>query len=210
MKEENKKLINLIKQQKEELDGFKQLNQQLNLNRKYDNERNQTTISSLQKELLQKEVKIEELQSLIKTKDDGLKFFSINQDYNVKSNCIINMEVEKLIKEKEHFLEKIDSLERQLEDFYINRKSESALLLEVEHLKEDNLRLLNLLKTTEDFKDFAYLAEDCSGGVMFVKGREERKAEFSNCCNSNSEKRATSSYSAKVQVQGIKHDKRKE
>ena len=45
------------------------------------------------------------------------------------------MEVEKLIKEKEHFLEKIDSLERQLEDFYINRKSESALLLEVEHLK---------------------------------------------------------------------------
>ena len=146
MKEENKKLINLIKQQKEELDGFKQLNQQLNLNRKYDNERNQTTISSLQKELLQKEVKIEELQSLIKTKDDGLKFFSINQDYNVKSNRIINMEVEKLIKEKEHFLEEIDSLERQFEDFYINRKSESALLLEVEHLKDDNLRPLNLLK----------------------------------------------------------------
>ena len=58
MKEENKKLLNLIKQQKEESDGFKQLNQQLNLNRKYDNERNQTTINSLQIEILQKEVKI--------------------------------------------------------------------------------------------------------------------------------------------------------
>ena len=58
MKEENKKLHNLIKQQKVGLDGFKQLNQQLNLNKKYDNERNQTTINSLQIEILQKEVKI--------------------------------------------------------------------------------------------------------------------------------------------------------
>lgn len=32
----------------------------------------------------------------------------------------------------------------------INRKSEAGLLLEIDHLKQDNVRLLNLLKSTEE------------------------------------------------------------
>jgi len=90
----------------------------------------------------------------------------------VREKNIGLMEIEKLKREKEQMSEKIDYLEQQLEEFYINRKSESGLLLEIEHLKKDNVRLLGLLKSTDQYKDFAYLAEDTSGGVMFVKDKE--------------------------------------
>ena len=37
---------------------------------------------------------------------------------------------------------KLDEAMQQLDRMYINRKSESALLLEIEHLKDDNVRLI--------------------------------------------------------------------
>ena len=70
---------------------------------------------------------------------------------------------------------KVSSLQKQLDEFYINRKSEAGLLLEIEHLKDDNKRLLNLLKNTEEYKDFAYLAEDSSGGITFVGSNNKVK-----------------------------------
>ena len=51
---------------------------------------------------------------------------------------------------------------------YVNRKSEAGLLLEVEHLKDDNIRMLTMLKSTEEYRDFAHLAEDSSGGIRYI------------------------------------------
>lgn len=59
-------------------------------------------------------------------------------------------------------------LERKLDEMYVNRKSEAGLLLEIEHLKDDNVRLLSMLKSTEEYRDFAYLAEDSSGGIRYI------------------------------------------
>lgn len=53
-------------------------------------------------------------------------------------------------KEKTELENKIRTLESKLDDFYVNRKSEAALLLEIEHLKDDNIRLLKMLKTTDE------------------------------------------------------------
>jgi len=36
---------------------------------------------------------------------------------------------------------------------YVNRKSEAGLLLEIEHLKDDNIRMLSMLKTTEEVSE---------------------------------------------------------
>ncbi len=45
---------------------------------------------------------------------------------------------------------KVRDLEKKLDDMYVNRKSEAGLLLEIEHLKDDNIRLLSMLKSTEE------------------------------------------------------------
>lgn len=202
IKEENNKLNILSNTQKEEID---------NLNRKYNdlihekraiNEKSMHTINTLQKEINTREDKIESLQSLIKNKDEAVRYYSVNQDFNQRSHDVTIFELEKIKLEKEELKEKIDSLERQLEDYYVNRKSESGLLLELEHLKEDNLRLLNLLKSTEEYKNFNYLAEDCSGGIMFVKGKEENKVE------ADKPRKRACSFSGKVQ--GVKQCKKKE
>ena len=36
---------------------------------------------------------------------------------------------------------------------YVNRKSEAGLLLVIEHLKDDNIRMLSMLKTTEEVSE---------------------------------------------------------
>ena len=38
----------------------------------------------------------------------------------------------------------------KIDEFHVNKKSEAALLLEIEHLKDDNVRLLQMLKTTDE------------------------------------------------------------
>lgn len=201
-KEENRKLLDLTKTQKDEIDNLNGKYNNVIIDKRNTNDKNFYTIYSLQKEIQHREDKIESLNSLVKNKEDTVKFYSVNNDFNQRNQEMTLIEIDRLNREKEELLDKVESLEKQLEEYYINRKSESTLMLELEHLKEDNLRLLNLLKNTEDYKDFAYLAEDCSGGVMFVKGKEESKIEGQNT------KKRSCSFSGKLQ--GVKQCKRKE
>ncbi len=105
----------------------------------------------------------------MESKNNNLKKALVINDFTQIDNAHLKNELEFLRKEKSNAEERIRELENKLDEMYLTRKSETALLLEVNHLKDDNIRLLNMLKTTEEFKDFAYLAEDCSGGVRYVK-----------------------------------------
>ena len=44
----------------------------------------------------------------------------------------------------------------------------SSTQLEIEQLREDNRRLLNMIKETKDFKEFAGIVEDSGGNVRFA------------------------------------------
>jgi len=103
----------------------------------------------------------------MKAKDETIKFYSVNNDYAVKNNNIFKNENDQLKNEKDELSDKIRQLERQLDDMYVSRKSESAMLLEIEHLKDDNIRLLQMLKTTEDVKKKYFLFEKCKIYVFF-------------------------------------------
>lgn len=127
----------------------------------------------LHKELETKEEQLEKLFSQLRAKDETVKFFSVNQDQNIKSQGLLHEELDKFKKDKYDLNSKVSVLQKQLDEFYINRKSEAGLLLEIEHLKDDNKRLLSLLKNTEEYKDFAYLAEDSSGGLTFVNSENK-------------------------------------
>lgn len=90
-------------------------------------------------------------------------------DFTQMDNAHLRKAIDDLQREKYHSEERIRDLEAKLDELYLIRKSETAMQLEIKHLKDDNIRLLNMLKTTEEFKDFAYLAEDCGGGIRYVK-----------------------------------------
>lgn len=106
----------------------------------------------MNKELEDKDSNVDKLLAQMKAKDETIKFYSVNNDYAVKNNYTFKTEIDQLKKEKEECELKIRDLEKQLDAMYVSRKSESAMLLEIEHLKDDNVRLLQMLKTTEEVR----------------------------------------------------------
>ena len=70
----------------------------------------------------------------------------------------------------------IRNLEKKIGDYAIKQRDESALLLENELLRKDNIRLLQILNSTEEYKDFCYLSQTALGGIKYIKPVEEQKA----------------------------------
>jgi hypothetical protein len=94
-------------------------------------------------------------------------------------------EINDLKDKNDELRNKLKDKQIEIEDYFLNRKSEAAMQLEIDHLKNDNIRLLELLKTTPEYQDFAYLLED-STGVRYVKSNNKlnKLGSSSNCkCN---------------------------
>jgi chromosome segregation ATPase len=133
------------------------------------NDKCRTKFEVLNKELEDKDNQLIKAISQTKAKDETIKYYSVNNEQIIRYQSDYKEELESVQREKVEKENRIRTLERQIDELYINRKSEAAMSLEIDHLKEDNIRLLQLLKTTSEFKDFAYLAEDVSGGIRYVR-----------------------------------------
>ena len=86
-----------------------------------------------------------------------------NLKYEQKS-----VEVEKLEKE-------LADVKQELAETKMTRKSEGQALLEIEHLRADNDRLIKLLKKTKDYKKFANFAEDNQGSVRYMPNSKKKR-----------------------------------
>ena len=84
----------------------------------------------------------------------------------IKSKKIINKQQNKLISD----------LHKQLDIMGVHKKNEGALSLEVEHLKEDNIRLLEMMKESTDpaIKNFAFLDNSSSGGIRYITPKSSK------------------------------------
>jgi chromosome segregation ATPase len=148
---------------------------QLTYSNKNLNEKCKNKFEILNKELEEKDTQLDKFFSQIKAKDETIKYYSVNNEQVVRYQNIYKEEIDKLKSEKADLESKTKELQRSIDDLYVNRKSEAAMALEIDHLKEDNIRLLQLLKTTNEYKDFAYLSEDVHGGIRFVRSSENNK-----------------------------------
>ena len=129
----------------------------------YDNK-----VDMMLKQLRQKNEDINELMDKMKLKDNKILDMKINND-------ITNKEYEKQINEinmlkltNKTLEEKIDKLQNELSTLYLEKKSEGNLLMENKHLKDDNVRLVELLSLTEEFANFSYLNSSLPGGVRYL------------------------------------------
>ena len=120
------------------------------------------------RELRQKSEDINDLVEKIKVKDNKILDMKINNDLS-------NKEIEKHMNELEMLKitnknqeEKINSLENEINKLYMEKKCEGNLLMENKHLKDDNIRLVELLSTTEEFSNFGYLNQSLPGGIRYI------------------------------------------
>jgi chromosome segregation ATPase len=164
-----------IKSQTEEINRLNGKVAELTGSNKNLNEKCRTKFEILNKELEEKDSQLDKFFSQIKAKDETIKFYSVNNEQVVRHQSVYKDEIDKAKAEKDELQKKIRELERNIDELYVNRKSEAAMAVEIEHLKDDNVRLLQLLKTTNEYKDFAYLSEDVSGGIRFVRSFENKQ-----------------------------------
>lgn len=112
-------------------------------------------ISDLQNELQQKAYK---MSSAIVSNDKNFeKIYLLEKQLQMKQDEILQLT---------SILEKV---KKENEELTFSRQSESISMIEVEHLRNDVKRLLQMLKSTNEFKDFADFADDTNKSITFLK-----------------------------------------
>ena len=169
-KKENEKLNEVKNANEEEIKGLKKSN-------KLFTQRNKEKFENLHKDLESKAKAIDKLNDELRQKNQKIKSLSLNHKLNQNERDISKKELEEQKKIKKKQNKMISDLQKKLDIINIHKKNEGALALEVEHLKEDNIRLLEMMKESSDpaIKNFAFLDNSSSGGIRFIRPKDPKK-----------------------------------
>ena len=120
------------------------------------------------RELRQKSEDINDLVDKMKDKDNKILDMKVSNDLTYKEieKQLNELEMLKLTNKSQEG--KINLLRNELDKLYLEKRCEGNLLMENKHLKDDNIRLVELLSMTEEFSDFAYLNQSLPGGIRYI------------------------------------------
>ena len=155
------------KEKDKEINELKSLNEKIVTTHKIKYE-------SLNKEITDKEKMIKTLNEQIKAKEESLKYFTINDTLEKKfqSNYKNDYDQEKIKNRK--LQDKIKQLNQQIDALYIQNQSESLLNLEIEKLKNDNIRLIQMLKAMKHAENIESLNTSSSSVIKNIKILEKK------------------------------------
>lgn len=146
-----------------------------------------TKFEIVNRELLQKETEVSKLIMELKEKEDKLTYMQVNSAMSLQYSENYKEEFERQKGINKIQLAKISEQEKLINDLYMNKKSEGNLLLENEHLRNDNIRILQMLKTTDEYKNFAFLNQTTPGGIRYVHDDVSIKTGHHDCQIAKSE-----------------------
>lgn len=106
----------------------------------------------LAKELLQKEAEIERLKGLLASREHDLGHASNGIDRLGMREDRLLQELELLKKENALLEKKNQDLRKEFQASMENRHTEAYLMLENDHLRDDVVRLIKMLKTTKEVR----------------------------------------------------------
>jgi len=137
------------------------INELKNLNQKMVNN-SKIKFETLNKEINEKEKIINEINKQIKAKEETIKYFTINNNLSKKYSNNFKNELEKQKMINKNLEEKIEQLNKQIDSLYAQNQSEGSFLIEIERLKDDNIRLLQMLKALKHSEDLDILSTEAS------------------------------------------------
>lgn len=125
----------------------------------------------LQREITYREQEVQDLRHKIKQKE-------MQTDAALVSDKLNRHNVAKLKGESDHkdqqimeLQDKLAECQRALDQMTLQRKSEGSALLQNEHYKLDNERLIKLLGSTEQYSNFAELATDSGSNIRCLDNK---------------------------------------
>lgn len=94
-----------------------------------------------------------------------------NEQYRDKA-AVLEEDVQARKTQNDILLEELQQKDEEIDQLYLQKegRAPSTYMLEIAQLKEDNKRLMDMLKQTKEFKDFNGLVEDSGGDVRYVEG----------------------------------------
>ena len=144
---------------------LKSLNEKIIQNNKIKND-------SLNKEITEKEKQI-------KAKEESIKYFTINDNLEKKFQLNYKVELEQEKNKNKTLQNKINQLNKQIDALYVQNQSESLLMLEIEKLKNDNIRLIQMLKAMKQAEDMESLNTNSSSVIKNIKIYEKKSEKNS-------------------------------
>ena len=146
---------------------LKSLNEKLIQKNKIKNE-------TLNKEISEKEKTIKILNEQINAKEESIKYFTINDNLEKKFQLNYKVELEQEKNKNKALQNKINQLNKQIDALYVQNQSESLLMLEIEKLKNDNIRLIQMLKAMKQAEDLESLNTNSSTTLKNIKIYEKK------------------------------------
>lgn len=134
---------------------------------------------TLSKEINEKEKIINTINQQIKAKDETIKYCTINNNLSKKYSNNFKNELEKEKMINKSLEQKIDQLNKQIDSLYVQNQSEGSFLIEIERLKDDNIRLLQMLKTLKHSEDLEILNTETST-IKNIKAYDNKKQYNTN------------------------------
>ena len=134
---------------------------------------------SLNKEITEKEKQIKILTEQIKAKEESIKYFTINDNLEKKFQLNYKVELEQEKNKNKALQNKINQLNKQIDALYVQNQSESLLMLEIEKLKNDNIRLIQMLKAMKQAEDLESLNTNSSSVIKNIKIYEKKSEKNS-------------------------------
>lgn len=102
-----------------------------------------------------------------------------NEQYRDRAS-VLEEEVQAKATQIELIAEELQCKEDEIEQLYLQKegRAPSTYMIEIAQLKEDNKRLMDLLKNTREYRDFAGFIEDSGGDVRHLEGPVRKSADL--------------------------------
>lgn len=138
-------------------------------------------IADYQGEINSREEELAGLKARLHQKAEELKVAEIGMVANRNKALETIDESQRKTDEISKLKQEIYRLKQELLESQAERRSEGTALLEVEHLKADNDRLIKLLQGTKEYKNFSKFAMDNLGSVRFMPNIKKKKCAVTHC-----------------------------
>lgn len=136
---------------------------------------------SFHHDLKMKSEEIAELKALLRKKDEiieCLKTHTHLEDQKLKN---LSCNLQEKAKRSSELHGRLEETKKSLDALAFSKRNEGGMLVEIEHYKADNARLVSLLKATKEFKDFADYAEASEGIRYLPKTQKSQIAAVDEC-----------------------------
>lgn len=122
----------------------------------------------MQKEISYREDEIARLQNKVKDREHHVDAALVSN--SITKNQVARLTVQADEKEQQiaELKKKLFDTQKLLDDALLGRKSEGTALLEAEHFRKDNERLIKLLAQTKEFANFGEFAHNSGQSVRYM------------------------------------------